>query len=86
MKKMIDWRQITRNCWVANLPGGVSIGVDRNRSWKSLRDPKPFKIAVFGNIYAQQHREGYEDLETAQAAAEQVAKKIVRGLVKWATS
>jgi hypothetical protein len=58
--------------------------VTRNRSWKALRDDKPFKIEVFGNIWVQQHREGYVFLEQAQLAAEEAARKIVRGLVAWA--
>jgi hypothetical protein len=80
----IVWKQITRNHWTANLPGGVSLGVVRNRSWKAQRDDKPFKIEVFGNIWAQQHREGYEILEQAQLAAEDIAKKIVLDLAAWA--
>lgn len=86
MSKGVVWVQVTRNCWVAKLPGNVSLGVQRNRSWKALLDPKPFKIEVFGNIWAQQHREGYESLAAAQIGAEQVAKKIVRRLAKWATA
>lgn len=80
----IKWNQITRNHWTATLPGGVTINVVRNRSWKSLRDDKPFKIEVFGNIWVQQHREGFELLEQAQLAAEDAARKIVRGLAAWA--
>lgn len=82
--KTIVWQQITRNHWVAKLPGDVSIAVQRNRSWKALRDDKPFKIEVFGNIWAQQHREGYTSLAEAQIGAEKIAKKIVKGLVTWA--
>lgn len=81
----ITWKQITRNHWTATLLGGVTINVVRNRSWKALRDDKPFKIEVFGNIWVQQHREGYELLEQAQLAAEEAARKIVRGLVAWAS-
>ena len=80
----ITWKQITRNHWTANLPGAVTLNVTRNRSWKAQRDAKPFKIEVFGNIWAQQHREGYALLEQAQLAAEDAARKIVRGLAAWA--
>lgn len=80
------WQQITRNCWVANLRGGVSLCVQRNRSWKAQCDLKPFKIVVFGNVWAQQHREGYESLAKAQLGAERIAKNIVRGLARWATA
>lgn len=79
-----NWRQITRNHWTATLPGGVSINVTRNRSWKAQRAAKPFKIDVFGNLWVQQHREGYEFLEQAQLAAEDAARMIVRGLAAWA--
>ena len=85
MKKVV-WQQITRNCWVVRLPGGVSLCVQRNRSWKAQRDAKPFKIEVFGNIWAQQHREGYASLAEAQLGAEKIAKKIVHGLATWASS
>ena len=81
----ITWKQITRNHWTATLLGGVTINVTRNRCWKAMRDDKPFKIEVFGNIWVQQHREGYEFLEQAQLAAEDAARKIVRGLVAWAS-
>jgi hypothetical protein len=84
MTAAIHWKQITRNHWTAMLPGGVTIDVMRNRSWKAQRDDKPFKIEVFGNIWAQQHREGFAFLEQAQIAAEDAARKIVRGLVAWA--
>ena len=70
----VVWRQLTRNCWVATLPGGVTLSVDRNRSWRALRDPRPFKIEVLGNIWAQQHREGYATLDEAQRGAERVAE------------
>lgn len=80
----IDWKELTRNCWVASLPGDVSLGVTRHRSWKTQHDPKPFKIEVFGNVWAQPRREGYETLAEAQYGAEQIAKQIVRGLAKWA--
>lgn len=83
MKKII-WEQITHNHWWARLPGDVTINVTRNRSWKAQRDDKPFKIEVFGNVWVQQHREGYEYLDEAQLAAEEAAKKIVRGLAAWA--
>ena len=86
MKPFVIWKQITRNHWVANLPGDVTLGVTRNRSWKAQRDAKPFKIEVFGNIWAQQHREGYEFLKQAQLAAEGIAKKIVRDLATWAAT
>ena len=81
----IVWKQITRNHWTATLLGDVTINVTRNRSWKAMRDDKPFKIEVFGNIWIQQHREGFEFLEQAQLAAEDAARKIVRGLVAWAS-
>jgi hypothetical protein len=86
MNKVVVWEQVTRNCWVANLPGGVSIDVRRNRSWKASRDPKPFKIEVFGNVWAQQHGEGYASLAEAQRGAEQIAKKTVRRLATWAAA
>lgn len=81
---LIVWTQITRNHWAATLLGGVTINVTRNRSWKAQRDSKPFKIEVFGNVWVQQHREGYVLLEQAQLAAEEAARKIVRGLATWA--
>jgi len=89
MKSLVFWKQITRNHWIAHLPGDVTLGVTRNRSWKAQRDTKPFKIEVFGNIWPQQHREGYEVLEQAQLAAEAAedsAKKIVRDLAAWAAT
>lgn len=85
-RSVVVWWQVTRNSWVSILPNGVSLTVARNRSWKANRDPKPFKIEVFGNVWAQQHREGYETLAEAQLGAERIAKKIVRGLAKWATT
>jgi hypothetical protein len=82
----VVWQQITRNCWVAKLHGGVSLCVERNRSWKRSHDPNPFKIEVFGNIWAQQDRKGYGSLAEAQYNAERIAKKIVRRLAKWAAA
>jgi hypothetical protein len=83
--KEVTWKQVTRNHWTAPLPGGVTLDVIRNRSWKAQRDDKPFKIEVFGNIWVQQHREGYASLDEAQIGAEQIAKKIVRDLATWAS-
>jgi hypothetical protein len=85
MKKVV-WQQITGNCWVERLLGDVSLCVQRNRSWKAQGDAKPFKIEVFGNIWVQPHREGFASLAEAQRGAEKIAKKIVRGLVAWASS
>jgi hypothetical protein len=84
--KEVAWKQVTRNHWTAHLPGGVTLDVTRNRSWKAQRDGKPFKIEVFGNIWVQQHREGYVTLDEAQIGAEQIAKKIVRNLAAWASA
>jgi len=84
-EQVIVWKQTTRNHWRGAMPGGVGLDVTRNRSWKAQRDAKPFKVEVFGNIWAQQHREGYEFLEQAQLAAEDMARKIVRGLAAWAS-
>lgn len=83
VKTKLEWRQLTRNCWVAYLGkhNQCSIEVNRNRSWKSLNDDKPFKITVFGKQFGYG---GYADLDEAKRGAVLHAKSIVRDLAAWA--
>jgi hypothetical protein len=82
MMNKLEWRTVTRNHWTATLPGtSVYIEVHRNRSWKALRDDRPFKLTILGQQFGWPD---HETLDDAQHAAEEHAKTIVRKLARWA--
>lgn len=71
----LRWERSTNNRWVAYVVRGVSVIVERNRSWKSIRGCKPWKVVVFGNAFICHERFDYMD--DAQREAEAIARSLV---------
>jgi len=74
------WKQLTLNTWIANPAPGVSISVERHRSWRTQAIEKPWRAEVFGNPFIVRGR--FADLETAKRAAERTAIRLILQLAR----
>lgn len=76
------WRQHTRNSWSANVTSNLSISVSRHARWRRAgrTTPFPWNVEVFGNRWAAGRT--FDDLEDAQIAAEKIAKRYAKRLLR----
>lgn len=66
----VQWKESTRDRWVAVLPHGAALSVDRSRSWRRLGQTKPWRVRVLGNNFAT--REQFATAPEAMAHAEKM--------------
>jgi hypothetical protein len=78
----LDWQQHTRNSWSAHVTADLSISVGRDARWKRFgrTEPFPWHVEVFGNRWPT--RRTFDDLAEAQAAAEQIALRYTKRLMR----
>lgn len=76
------WEELTPNCYWAHPTRDVALVVRRSPRWRKMLSlvPKPWRVEVFGNIYACP--DGFEDVDDAMHEAERVAGIFVRKLAK----
>jgi len=76
----LKWKQSTRDRWIAELPGGASLSIDRPRSWKKLKLDKPWRARVLGNNFPS--RTTFAEASDAMSHAENMLRSTVTELAK----
>jgi hypothetical protein len=82
MTPRLGWHQHTRNSWSANVTADLSISVGRDARWRRAgrTEPFPWNVEVFGNRWAAKRT--FDSLEAAQRAAERIALRFTKKLVR----
>jgi hypothetical protein len=78
----LNWQQHTRNSWSAHVTADVSVSVSRDARWRRFGRafPFPWSVEVFGNRWAS--KRVFDDLAEAQAAAEKIALRYAKQLMR----
>ncbi len=74
MSLVLEWRQSTRNRYVADVVKGAGVEVYRDPSWRRLEQKHPWRVSVFGNPFTCHI--WFLELQGAQAEAERVARML----------